>query len=458
MTFIPQRCFLINLDRRQDRYKEWLEQRPEPWPFAEVERYRAIDGKLVPTPTQWRNGQGAWGCYRSHLNILEKCLMEEVTSYVVFEDDAAFCEDFVELYQAYVRNLPKDWGLAYLGGQHLGASAHPPVQVAPGVFRPYNVNRTHAFMVRGKENMRILYRHLTWNQWVMAHHHIDHHLGRLVQRDYVEKHEAAKIEKEKLPTYTPEKWLCGQLPSRSNICGKKFDTVRFFNNAVDVAETQTAPFFAVLGPHRSGTSCVAMLLYHLGVHLGNELGGYEATGGGEAVGLASICETAMKFPSMELAIERQDLVKRLRTWTNQRRTEAKALSTVAGGKYPHLSAMGPELLDAVGEGLCLICVDRPLEKSIDSLIRRSAKNPAAWHSATPDKCKKLQTFLHQKREEFILANEDLPVLRIDYEQLLKDPAGEIDRLVTFLGIEPTSEQYLAAINHVKPELDGSVVS
>lgn len=39
-----------------------------------------------------------------------------------------------------------------------------------------------------------------------------------------------------------------------------------------------------------------MVMHHLGVHMGNELGGYEATGGGEAIGLAQLCEKAMRFP------------------------------------------------------------------------------------------------------------------------------------------------------------------
>ncbi len=98
----------------------------QPWPFPDVERFAAIDGRRLATPEQWRAGNGAWGCYRSHLLILEKCLLEGIDSYVVFEDDAGFVPDFVEHLEAYVRELPEDWGLAYLGGQHLYAAKHPP--------------------------------------------------------------------------------------------------------------------------------------------------------------------------------------------------------------------------------------------------------------------------------------------------------------------------------------------
>ncbi len=51
----------------------------------------------------------------------------------------------VEHLEAYVRELPEDWGLAYLGGQHLYAAKHPPKKISDRVYDPYNVNRTHAF-------------------------------------------------------------------------------------------------------------------------------------------------------------------------------------------------------------------------------------------------------------------------------------------------------------------------
>ena len=93
---IVERCFLMNLDRREDRLKEWLQQLPDSWPFPQPERFAAIDGRRCATPPQWKAGNGAWGCYRSHCLILEKCLIEGFDSYVVFEDDAGFVEDFAE--------------------------------------------------------------------------------------------------------------------------------------------------------------------------------------------------------------------------------------------------------------------------------------------------------------------------------------------------------------------------
>ena len=57
---IVERCFRMNLDRRDERMLEWLDQLPDPWPFPEPERFAAIDGQRLATPPQWRVGNGAW--------------------------------------------------------------------------------------------------------------------------------------------------------------------------------------------------------------------------------------------------------------------------------------------------------------------------------------------------------------------------------------------------------------
>ena len=179
------------------------------------------------------------------LLILEKCLSEHIDSYVVFEDDAGFAEDFAEQLNEFVDELPPDWGMAYLGGQHLYAGKHPPHKVSEHVYRPYNVNRTHAFMVRGRDNMKALYRHLTWNDW-HTKHHIDHHLGRFIQRRYESLVQGKNVQRESIAVYTPDRWMVGQLPTKSNICGRKWNQTRFFNDARN-ADHSDAPFFAVLG-------------------------------------------------------------------------------------------------------------------------------------------------------------------------------------------------------------------
>jgi len=39
------------------------------------------------------------------------------------------------------------------------------------------------------------------------------------------------VEKESIPVYTPDRWLVGQLPTKSNICGRKWTQTGCFNDA-----------------------------------------------------------------------------------------------------------------------------------------------------------------------------------------------------------------------------------
>ena len=265
------------------------------WPFQEIQKFSAIDGKRCKPPQWWTQGGGAWGCYQSHLRILEDCLNRGVRSVLFLEDDALPSEDFTTKAETFFRNLPMDWGMVYLGGQHLMINEHPPRRVNEEVFIPYNVNRTHAFGLRG-EMLRVVYRHLHRIDWAKSHH-IDHHLGRLHQRrDH--------------PIFCPREWIIGQAEGKSNISGREFGD-RFWAAAENIVsvDPQDQPFVAVLGTHSSGSSALAGVLYHLGLHLGNSLGGFygkdpEKVCGFEAMGLASLCERVLPFPETDYQVKR----------------------------------------------------------------------------------------------------------------------------------------------------------
>ena len=205
-----ERVYVVNLDRRQDRMAQFRAMLPPDWPFLQPERFRAVDGQLAEGPDWWKQGNGAWGCYRSHARILEECLNEQVNSVLILEDDALFPADFAARVTELLVNLPDDWEMLYLGGQHLGVPTNPPRRINEYVYAPYNVNRTHAFAVRGRPMLLALYKHLhSWKEWLSTDH-VDHHLGRLHER---RQHRI----------YCPARWLVGQAPGKSNICGRMSD-------------------------------------------------------------------------------------------------------------------------------------------------------------------------------------------------------------------------------------------
>jgi hypothetical protein len=227
--------YCLNLDRRPDRWERFQNEIPADWPFRPVERVAAVDGKLAPPPDWWTQGRGAWGCYRSHLRCIEHALNAGMESILLLEDDAKFCDGFAEKAQAFFAALPDDWGMLYLGGQHLLVNHHPPKRINDLVFQPYNVNRTHAFALRGAMLAKV-YKHLNRIDWQKGHH-IDHHLGRLHQR-------------REDPIYCPPEWLVGQDEGRSNINGRD-NELRYWVDADEIDSVKPAdePFVAVLGLH-----------------------------------------------------------------------------------------------------------------------------------------------------------------------------------------------------------------
>jgi len=210
-------AFVITLSFRTDRYDNFMRQIDQHVKsLPAIQRWSAIHGDTCKSPKFWTAGDGAWGCYRSHMNILEHCLNNGISSYVVFEDDAQIKPDFDARLKRFMDAIPDDWQQAYLGGQLIRAINHPPIPVNDHVMRPFNVNRTHCFAV-SRAGMLPIYQHIS-NLPFESHEHIDHHLGRL--------HEHPST-----PVYCPNEWLVGQMGFSSNVSGKVED-VQFFDDPI----------------------------------------------------------------------------------------------------------------------------------------------------------------------------------------------------------------------------------
>ncbi len=422
------RVAVVSLARRPDRLAAFRAGVPADFPYGPIGLEVAVDGAKCKSPEWWRQGGGAWGCYRSHVRIIEDALNAGQERVLIFEDDATFSPGFSEAAERYFDALPAGWTQAYLGGQHL----RPPLAIPgnPLVVKASNINRTHAYAVRGRAGLLRLYRWLeSCDQWKNSCH-IDHHFGRL--------HKA-----EESGFYAPAVWLCGQAAGRSNISGK--DVIERWWGARAATVPDSKQFVAVMGLHRSGSSATAMVLHKLGVSMGDRLGGWERKngGGGEAVGLAAICERAAKFPRCEIA-DRREAARQLAGWIRGR-MQTRA---IAGGKYPHLCAMGPELVAAAGDALRVVVCERPLAESIDSLQRRS-RAARGWLAVSDAEAAAVQTWLHGEREAFLRGFPAERVFRVAWAEMLADPAAVAGALVGFLGLEPAPEALAAAAGHIR---------
>ena len=433
MNLNYDRVVCINLDRRPEAWQKFQEGLPADFPFGEVERYAAIDGKKVPCPDWWRGGAGAWGCFLSHKRIIEECLNAGLKSVLIFEDDALFCDNFAEKVKLFHEHLPSDAQWVYYGGQHLKRAVQRPERVNEWVYTPYNVNRTHAYGLIGTEALKAVEKHLNRKDWTTANH-IDHHFGRMHQ-------------KRELKVYCPAQWLVDQREGRSDVAGRDKAFVHWAD-AADVPDASMEPFFAVLGCHSSGSSALAGVLYNLGVHLGNTLTGMYGQPpirGGEALDLQRLFEQAAPVPSTDWKISREAIKRRLTNFVNRRRQEAKMNLTVAAGKYPQMGAAGDILHEILGEKLRLIICQRPIEQSIDSLVRRFSKlekNAVAAHQRWIAEGIESVRKLVDAEKQFV----------VNYEDLLERPTEVINNLILFMGIKTTSKQFRNAVRYVRPEL------
>ncbi len=197
-----ERAFVINLPFKTDRLTLFKASYPAGLPDVEV--WEAVHGDSIKHPGWWRAGNGAWGCYRSHMQILEYCYQKGVESYIVFEDDAIFRPGASEKMREFMEEVPPDWQQIYFGGQLLHTDSHPPRKISEHVYLPYNVNRTHCFAVH-KRGYERLYTHLNETPF-HPREHIDHHSGRL--------HESGTWN-----VYCPNQWIIGQDGGKSNISG-----------------------------------------------------------------------------------------------------------------------------------------------------------------------------------------------------------------------------------------------
>ena len=193
-------AFCINLASRPDRWDQF--QKDHAGIFDKpIERAEAVNGNACPPPSWWKQGGGAWGCYRSHLAVIESALNRGLNSIIVLEDDAVPVQNCRQRFAEFIAALPDDWHMAYLGGQLIGKAAVP---VNDLVCRAESINRTHAYMVR-QPMLGMLYKHLCTTKNWGEHHHVDHHMARL--------HADANV-------YIPWTWLWGQGAGHSDITGR----------------------------------------------------------------------------------------------------------------------------------------------------------------------------------------------------------------------------------------------
>jgi len=428
-----ERVYVINLPRRAERWEAFVKNLPADWPFRAPERFAAIDGGLASPPDWWKDGGGAWGCYKAHLRILEDCLSNEIPSVLILEDDAVCVDGFAEKVQTFWQHLPEDWEMVYLGGQHIQENQGLPHRVNEWVYQPFNINRCHCYGFRGRRMLERAYKHLhNFADWKVPHH-VDHYLGELHKQ---------------LTTglYVPKEWLVAQSEGKSDICGADLELRLFPSVEETLAPTIDRPCCAVMGTYFGGINTLAGTMKELGLFLGVDLDQHPPGQPQffEDSYLGEICRNSFSEPWLEEKMPQSDRTSHLRRWAGLQCKSMPKETKIVCGKHPMLSLMGVEIIDAWKEPK-FVCIERNSDKSYESMKKVSW----CWH---PSAAKYSFNRLAEAREEFF-AKYQPPLLRIAYDAMKAEPERILSELCNFLQHVPTPQQHRSALALIREAND-----
>ena len=117
------KIYVINLDTRPDRWEKLM--KSEPYLDNLVTRIAAVNGKSLKMSTfiydlfnknqfQWK--KSVIGCNLSHISTWAKIASGKGQYYLVLEDDVRFVKGWLTTWAEYVKHIPEDADLLYLGG------------------------------------------------------------------------------------------------------------------------------------------------------------------------------------------------------------------------------------------------------------------------------------------------------------------------------------------------------
>ena len=209
-------------------------------------------------------------------------------------------------------------------------------------------------------------------------------------------------------------------------------------------ENGTAKVIAVVGPWRSGTSCVAGVLHTLGVSMGREFRQpteMNPKGFFEAVGLCMIVSQAID-PEEMARREDVDVASLLRRNVTMRASDSNPL----GLKHPMLCLLVPDLVEAVGlDNLKIVSVTRDIETVI-----KSAKAVNRVMS-DEDRRAAIERFIETRDNDI----ETLGVksLKVNYEDVVSNPVIFVDSLIAFCDLDVGPKKRQEAIDFIEPALN-----
>lgn len=135
------KVYCINLDRRSDRI-EHFDNIVNKFDLGNYTRFSAVDGSLIKD----YNGNlklGELGLVLSNLEIIKESIKNNFNTILILEDDCFFTDEIKNI-DEYFKQLPDDWDMLYMGGNHnLHVGAKPPIEINSKVIKLHTTYSTH---------------------------------------------------------------------------------------------------------------------------------------------------------------------------------------------------------------------------------------------------------------------------------------------------------------------------
>jgi GR25 family glycosyltransferase involved in LPS biosynthesis len=111
-----EKIYCINLDSRVDRFEQSKLEFDKH--NLNVERISGFDGSKMNLDFPPEIEEGAVGCALSQLYTLKLAKQIGLDNFLLLEDDIQFDEQLNQKFHHIIPEIPDDWDMLYLGGQH----------------------------------------------------------------------------------------------------------------------------------------------------------------------------------------------------------------------------------------------------------------------------------------------------------------------------------------------------
>ena len=119
------KIYFINLDKSPNRL-EYIETQLDTLGYP-YQRFKAVDGSKLNIKQLQENNilttdkmmKGAIGCSLSHINLWKKIKKSKDNNVLVLEDDCIIDPEFNKKIKKYMKEIPKDFDIIYLGGSNI---------------------------------------------------------------------------------------------------------------------------------------------------------------------------------------------------------------------------------------------------------------------------------------------------------------------------------------------------